>query len=111
MSVPEDTTQSIAAETPAPAQAAPTDIYSIQAMMRPNKLALVCGGRSLTYAGLNARGNRVANALRSLGVQAGDRVAVMVQNSLERFEVGASFRERGAIKVMVDLLIAYQGSD
>ncbi len=31
MSVPEDTTQSTAAETPAPAQAAPTDIYSIQA--------------------------------------------------------------------------------
>ncbi len=102
MSVPEDTTQSTAAETPAPAQAAPTDIYSIQAMMRPNKLALVCGERSLTYAELNARGNRVANALRSLGVQAGDCVAVMVHNSLEGFEVGAGISKIGAINVSVN---------
>jgi acyl-CoA synthetase (AMP-forming)/AMP-acid ligase II len=102
MSVPEDTKQSTAGQPPAVAQASPIDIYSIQAMMRPNKLALVSRERSLTYAELNARGNRVANALRSLGVQAGDRVAVMVHNSLENFEVGAGISKIGVINVPVN---------
>ncbi len=42
----------------------------------PNEAALICGNRSLTYAQLNARARRVANALSALGIQAGDRVAV-----------------------------------
>ncbi len=88
--------------TPTTAQAAPTDIYSIHAAMRPNKLALLCGERSLTYAALNARANRAANALRSLGVQAGDRVAVMVHNSLEGFEIGAGLSKLAAMNVPVN---------
>src|SRR6266516_5585395 len=80
----------------------PTDIYSIHATMRPNKLALVCGERSLTYATLNARANRVANALRSLGVQEGDCVAVMVHNSLEGLGMGIGLSKLAAMHVPVN---------
>ncbi len=102
MNVPDNTTPTTAGEAPVPAQVAPTDIYSIHAATRPNKLALICGERSLTYAGLNTRANRVANALRSLGVQAGDRVAVMVHNSIEGLEIGAGLSKLAAMNVPVN---------
>ena len=37
----------------------------------PDKEALVCGGRRLTYARVEERANRLANALRSCGPGAG----------------------------------------
>jgi acyl-CoA synthetase (AMP-forming)/AMP-acid ligase II len=70
--------------------------------MHPNKLALICGERTLTYAELNARANRVANALLSLGTQRGDRVAVMVHNSLEGLEIVAGLSKLAAMHVPVN---------
>ena len=99
---PDNTTPTTSGEAPAPAQGAASDIYAAHALMRPGKLALVCGERSLTYAELNARANRVANALRSLGVQSGDRVAVMVHNSLEGIEVGVGLTKLAAMNVPVN---------
>jgi acyl-CoA synthetase (AMP-forming)/AMP-acid ligase II len=99
---PDNTTPPTTGETPAQAQAAPGDIYAAHALMRPGKLALVCEERSLTYAELNARANRVANALKSLGVQAGDRVAVMVHNSLEYFEIAVGLSRLTAMHIPVN---------
>ena len=61
--MPENTTTG---ETAAPAQAPASDSYSVHAALRPNKVALIGGERSLTYAELNARANRVGNALKGL---------------------------------------------
>src|SRR5437762_244585 len=82
--------------------ASPGDLYAMHAATRPHKLALACGERSLTYAQLNARANRVANALGKLGVQANDRVAVMVYNSLEGVEISVGLSKLGAINVPVN---------
>jgi long-chain acyl-CoA synthetase len=49
----------------------------------PEKTALVCGGRRLSYAELDAMANRLANALIAGGVRRGDRVAVYLPNSVE----------------------------
>lgn len=49
----------------------------------PNKTALVCDGRRLTYAEIEAQANRLAHALIAHGVQRGDRVAVYLPNSVE----------------------------
>lgn len=49
----------------------------------PGKVALVCGGRRLTYAELDAMSNRLAAALRQGGVRRGDRVGIFLNNSVE----------------------------
>jgi len=78
------------------------DILTMQSVARPDKIALICGERELTFAALNARANRVANVLKSLGVNAGDRVAIMVHNSLEGVEVGSACTKIKAILVPVN---------
>ena len=44
------------------------------------KQAVVCGDTRLTYREFGERVNRWANAMRSLGVTKGDRVAILSQN-------------------------------
>ena len=102
LSAPDNTTPTTSGETSAQVQAPASDIYSIHAATRPNKLALVCGERSLTYAEFNDRANHAANALRYLGVLPGDRVAVIVHNSIEGFEIGAGLSKIAAVNVPVN---------
>lgn len=45
-----------------------------------NKEAIVCGNTRLTYGQFGERVNRWANAMRALGVERGDRVAILSQN-------------------------------
>jgi amino acid adenylation domain-containing protein len=49
----------------------------------PDKTALVCDGQRLTYAELDARANRLANALRAVGFRRGDRAVIFLPNSVE----------------------------
>src|SRR2546423_5899611 len=81
---------------------APPHYLDVHALVRPNKVALICGERSFTYAGLNARARRVANALSSLGVKAGDRVAVMAYNSIELLEIVGGLSKLSAIAVLLN---------
>ncbi len=46
----------------------------------PDHLAVIFNDRKLTYAQLNAAANMFANGLRKLGVQKGDKVALMMPN-------------------------------
>jgi acyl-CoA synthetase (AMP-forming)/AMP-acid ligase II len=80
----------------------PPHYLDMHALVRPNKVALICGERSLTFAELNARTRRVANALSSLGVRAGDRVAVMAHNSIEVLEVAGGLSKLSAIGVQLN---------
>ncbi|HEY9284249.1 MAG TPA: amino acid adenylation domain-containing protein, partial [Pyrinomonadaceae bacterium] len=43
------------------------ELFERQAALRPDAVAVVCEGAQLTYAELNARANRLARRLRSLG--------------------------------------------
>jgi len=49
----------------------------------PDRVAVVDGERSLTYAELEARSNQVGHLLRDLGVARGDRVALHLDKSIE----------------------------
>ncbi len=51
-----------------------------QARHLPQEPALVFEGRTTTYAGLDARANRAAEALQSLGLKRGDRIAWLARN-------------------------------
>src|SRR5262245_41108911 len=72
------------------------------ALVRPNKVVLINGERSLTFAELNGRARRVANALLRMGVQAGDRVIVMAYNTTELLEIGSGLSKMGAISVLTN---------
>ena len=102
MNAPDNTTPTTAGEMSAQTQVSANDLFASHAAMRPNKLALVCRERLLTYAELNARANRVANALMKLGVKAGDRVATMAYNSLEGFELGIGLTKIPALHIPIN---------
>ena len=52
------------------------DAFLQQARLRPDAIAIHDGGRSLTYAQLDATSARVASGLRERGVARGDIVAL-----------------------------------
>ncbi len=76
-----------------------TDFLDKRANLTPGRLALrdAATGRELTYAAWNAAANRTANFLRSLGVGAGDRVAVYAGNCVEYLDVWMACAKAGAI--------------
>ncbi|MCU1458841.1 MAG: acyl-CoA synthetase, partial [Actinomycetia bacterium] len=68
----------------------------------PDRRALTCGARNLTFAELDARANRLAHHLASNGIGPGDHVALMIYNSTEYLEgMFAAFKLR-AVPVNVN---------
>jgi amino acid adenylation domain-containing protein len=70
--------------------------------MAPGKVALVCGGRRLTYGELDAMTDRLAGALLERGVQRGDRVALHLHNSVEAVVGIFAILKAGAVFVVVN---------
>ena len=59
------------------------DAFERTAMRLPNKTALVCGARRLSYRVLRQRIHALAAALRDGGVVPGDRVLLLLENDVE----------------------------
>jgi long-chain acyl-CoA synthetase len=59
------------------------DFLQRSAATRPDKTALVCGGKRYSYSELNLRAERLAHAFREMGVKRGDRVGMWLNNSVE----------------------------
>ena len=57
--------------------------FEAQAAATPDTIAVSDGRRSLRYAELNRRANRLAHRLRALGVRPDDRVALCVERGVE----------------------------
>ena len=69
-------------------------------MLTPDKVALIDAQRDchpITYREWNREANRTANFLRELGVQKGDRVAVLAMNCVEYLDVWFACGKLGAI--------------
>ena len=62
---------------------------SIHAKANPDKPAYIMAGsgETVTYGQLDARSNQGAHLFRSLGVQAGDSIALFIENSPRYYEV------------------------
>jgi len=71
-------------------------MFTDLARNRGDHPALVGATRTVTYAELERRGTRVANALRDLGVGEGERVAYLDLNNPEFFEVMVGAAKIGA---------------
>jgi acyl-CoA synthetase (AMP-forming)/AMP-acid ligase II len=65
----------------------------------PEKAALIADGRTMTWSQLNARVDAAAGALAAAGVDAGDRVAILMGNCPEYFELYFACSRMGAIAV------------
>ena len=63
-----------------------TEFLTISSAIVPDRLAILFEGRRITYGGLQQRVNRLANALSAMGVEAGDRVAILQVNCNEYVE-------------------------
>jgi fatty-acyl-CoA synthase len=78
------------------------DIVRRQARHRPEKTAYVIGPERVTYRRLDAAANRLAHALRALGVGHGDRVATLAENRVEYPAIYFAVAKLGAIHVPVN---------
>jgi long-chain acyl-CoA synthetase len=65
------------------------------ARRQPSVPAIVAPTGDRTFAELNARANQLARALRRLGLEAGDGVALLCTNRAEFAEVGAACQRAG----------------
>jgi fatty-acyl-CoA synthase len=75
------------------------DLLTNRARLTPQREALteLSTGRRYTYAELNERANRLANWLRGLGVEKGDRVSILAPNGVAYFDLLFGLPKIGAI--------------
>ena len=63
-----------------------SNLLTQTARLFPDKIAIKHGPKTMTYAQFNSRANRLANALRSLGIRQGDNIAILQYNCPEFYE-------------------------
>jgi len=64
-----------------------SDIARVQAIQRPQAVAIVQDGHAATFEALERASNQVAHALLNEGVAPGDRVCILAKNSSRFFEL------------------------
>lgn len=67
----------------------------------PNKAAVRCEGRHITFRALDIQSNRLANAFRDLGLEPGDPALIMMPNSIDRFVVYYALAKAGLVEIPV----------
>ncbi|MER6786898.1 long-chain-fatty-acid--CoA ligase [Streptomyces sp. NPDC000658] len=78
------------------------DVPGRQAALRPDHVAMVHLGTTVTYARLHRESNRAAHALRAAGLAAGDRVAFLGMESAHYYEIAFACAKSGAVLVPVN---------
>jgi fatty-acyl-CoA synthase len=75
------------------------DLLTNRARLTPDREAMLMlpDGRRYTYGELNARANRLANWMRELGVEQGDRVSILAHNGIEYIDLSYGLARIGAI--------------
>jgi acyl-CoA synthetase (AMP-forming)/AMP-acid ligase II len=78
------------------------DLWERVAQTVPDHLALVCGARRLTYADVDERATRLANALAGRGVRPGDHVGCYLYNGIEYLETMLAAFKLRAVPINVN---------
>ncbi|MEQ4718186.1 amino acid adenylation domain-containing protein [Nonomuraea sp. B19D2] len=78
------------------------EVFAARVAERPEAVALTCEDRSLTYAELDERAERMAGALRGMGVRAGERVGLCLERSLDLVVTMLAVLKAGAVYVPMD---------
>jgi acyl-CoA synthetase (AMP-forming)/AMP-acid ligase II len=87
------------------------DSLTAVALAAPDRVAVIddrpgAPARTLTYHELNRCVNRMANGLRDVGVQPGDKIMWLGQNSIEVVAFSHAARKVGAVSVPLDYRLA-----
>ncbi len=77
-------------------------LLEARASQAPERVALVAGGRRVTWGELEAQSNRLGRALVRLGVRRGDRVAIWLDNSVEAVSAIFAALKAGACFMMIN---------
>src|ERR1700733_2538742 len=73
------------------------------ALRSPNRTAVkLRGGRAVSYAELDDRTDRLANALLAQGLNPGDRVAVWMEDGVEYVELYVAVAKAGLVMVPIN---------
>src|SRR5262249_29299493 len=72
----------------------------------PDKRAVVCDGKSRTWAAFDRRVNRIARSMAGMGVGRGDKVAILAANSVEYLESFLGALRAGACVVPLSTMAA-----
>lgn len=71
----------------------------INAIENPNSTALICDNKKISWKEIDGRVSRVANALLTSGLNHGDNVAILAENSPEYFETFFGILRAGGCSV------------
>src|SRR6185295_18034717 len=85
-----------------PEHATVTDLFDDAVRRHPTRPAVTCEGRTISYAELNARVTRFAAALRAAGATRDQKVALLVDRSLELVIAILAVVKAGAAYVPID---------
>ncbi|MFW9991086.1 MAG: class I adenylate-forming enzyme family protein [Candidatus Odinarchaeota archaeon] len=86
------------------------DIVQVYAQITPDKLAFKDQRRSITFKEFNERTSKLANAFLDLGLQKGDRISVLLNNSIEFVEIYVAAAKSGLVIVPINFrLTAKEG--
>jgi len=77
-------------------------IQRVNAKKFPNTVALKDAQRSFTYPEMNRRVNKLASSLTALGLQKGDKLAVLLENCIEICELFLATAKSGIIIVPIN---------
>src|SRR5574341_241172 len=75
------------------------EFLMIASTVVPDRTAMACDGKTRSFAELQDRVNRLANAMQAMGVGKGDKVSVMALNSMQYVEVYYATAKLGAVFV------------
>jgi fatty-acyl-CoA synthase len=76
--------------------------WSTVAALAPERLAIVCGDRRMTFGELVARATALAHALHDDGLRAGDKIAIELVNAPEYLETFFAAQLLGCVPVNVN---------
>src|ERR1700741_4293979 len=78
------------------------EIVAMNAYVSPDKIGARDLTRSFTFRGWNDRSSKLANALVGVGLEKGDRIAVLAYNCLEWMEIYAAVAKAGLVVVPIN---------
>jgi len=78
------------------------EVLRVNAKKFPNTVALKDRERSFTYPAVNKRVNRLCHGLLAMGLEKGDNVAVVLENSIEIIELYLATAKTGLVIVPIN---------